>query len=338
MNPSARVAARRPGSRWRLGLETGRVGAQRQKPCKGGDRTVPASSQAVSGGDVAEEAALGGPDGGDPGAQGRVARQRADLPRFACLPEHREAAGSRVRAISAVSSRSPELASSHPGPGRITSPQISSSSPGPQAPALPVAGREPPRRGGEPADERPPASQRNSPHRGGQSSTCSVRTGWLTSQSSTRFRLAARCRCAPQLSSRNGVRSSNPDACSRSRPVAGHRPRRDAAGTAASPATPPARQDRAQTRVKSSDGPSVGGHCRSRGRLRTGPPASLPGSRTPAPGPAGRRRPCPARVERRHARDHVVGDRGQVQLGRAQPGMAEDPLDISQRHVRVPNW
>ena len=31
-----RVAARRPGSRLAAGLETGRAGAQRQRPCEGG--------------------------------------------------------------------------------------------------------------------------------------------------------------------------------------------------------------------------------------------------------------------------------------------------------------
>ena len=102
--------------------------------------------------------------------------------------------GSRVRAISPVSSCSPELASSHPGSGRIRSPQISRSSPEPrprpwrsQAGSLSAAVSQATALSRQllPACPVAETAQRS----------CQVAPGWPASQSSTCPRLRDRCRC-----------------------------------------------------------------------------------------------------------------------------------------------
>ena len=106
--------------------------------------------QAIAGGNVADEAALGGQDGGDP-AQRQVPGQRADLPGLALLPEHGE--GARVTGPGHLAGEQLQPGAgqqpSRVGPDQVPADQ--QEQPGAQAAALAVAGRQPVRRG-QPGD------------------------------------------------------------------------------------------------------------------------------------------------------------------------------------------
>ena len=193
-----------------------------------------------------------------------AAIRRSDRSRvtgLACSVSHsrRSAAkppGSRVRAISAVSSCSPESASSQPRPGLITSPQISRRSPPPRpcpcrslaqnlpAAAEPVAGEFPPA-GGPSAPE---ADQRS----------CQVLPGMLSSQSSMCCRLRARSRCDPRLPRANGAASRRPVTWSRPFRVAGHSAALPRGGNCRSTSAESGAGNRPEeTSVQISDGPAA---------------------------------------------------------------------------------
>ena len=200
--------------------------------------------QAVAGGDVADEAALGGHDGGDP-AQRQVPGQRADLPGLACLPEQGE--GARVA-----------------GPGHLAGEQLQ---PGAgQQPARVRAGSRHRRSAG--AARRPgrgPGGRWTEPARRGEPGGGGLPPAGGMPRRPRRPSVPARWRRAglpaspapapgsgPAAAARRGCPAGTagpaaaPSACSRS--SIGRRPAsqgRAAAGTAASPARPPARRDRA---------------------------------------------------------------------------------------------
>src|SRR5271157_4327268 len=106
--------------------------------------------QAVAGGDVADEPALGGHDGGDP-PQRQVPGQRADLPGLACLPEDGE--GTQITGPGHLAGEQLQPGAGQQPP-RVRPDQVPADQqeqPGAQTAALAVAGREHARRG-EPRD------------------------------------------------------------------------------------------------------------------------------------------------------------------------------------------
>ena len=117
--------------------------------------------------------------------------------------------------------------------------------------------------------------------------------------------------------------------------VPGHRPGRGRGGNCRITWAPSGAAGPGGTRVNSTDDAPAGGAMPLTRSSRTASPAFPAGSRHPWPGfPAAPA--AAAGVESRHGGDHVLGHRGQVDLGRAQPGMTHNPLDVGQRHLRIP--
>ena len=195
-----------------------------------------------------------------------------------------KAPGSRVRAISLVSSCRPELASSHPGSGLIRSPQIIRSSPaprplprGPPAGALPAAESHPAAISRQPAPAwpAPEAAQRS----------CHVPPGCPPSQSRTCPRIRPRCCWPPRLPSRNGGAVSSARASSLPTAVPGHQPGRSLGGNCRITCAPSGAEGPGQTRVNRDDDVSPAGAAALTRPSRTGPARCPAGSRQ-ARGPA----------------------------------------------------